>query len=377
MSIAISGSSITFPDQTQMSTATGGSFRNRIINGDMRIDQRNVGASVTPSSTAYVLDRWSLVISGAASKLSIQQSTTVPDGYKNSTVATVVASYSPASNDVLVYQQAIEGFNFGDLAWGTSSAQAITISFWVRSSLIGTYSVMLLSNGTGGTYRNYIATYSISSANVWEKKTITVLGDTTGTWDTGNTTGLYLAFDLGSGSGTATTAGSWANGVARKSTGANTFVSQSNGATWYVTGVQLEQGSTATEFERRPIGTEIALCKRYYDKSYNISVAPATATRNGMVVINTEAWQNSWRAVGSAFKFSCEMRTAPPSITYYDGAGTSNRVTVLWNSATPVNGQNPTLAFDIGTSGVVTRQTGGVTNQGSIHVAHYTADAEL
>ena len=238
-------------------------FRNRIINGDMRIDQRNAGASVTPSSTSYTLDRWSLAISGAASKLSIQQSTTAPDGYKNSTVATVVASYSPASSDVLIYQQAIEGFNFGDLAWGTSSAQAIAISFWVRSSLIGTYSVMLLSNGTGGTYRNYIATYSISSANVWEKKTITVSGDTSGTWDTGNTTGLYIAFDLGSGSGTAVTAGSWANGVARKSTGANTFVSQSNGATWYITGVQLEAGSTATDFERRPIGTELALCQRY------------------------------------------------------------------------------------------------------------------
>jgi hypothetical protein len=228
----------------------------------MTIDQRNNGASVTPTTTAYTLDRWALVTS-TSSRLSIQRSTVAPAGFTNSTIATVVSSYTPGSSDSLQYQQAIEGFNMADFGWGTASAQPVTLSFWVRSSQTGTFSVMFLSNGTGGTYRNYIGTYTINSANTFEQKSITIPGDTTGTWDTGNSVGIYLAFDLGCGSGTATAAGSWANGVSRKATGANTFVSQSNGSTWYITGVQLEEGTAASPFENRLYGTELALCQRY------------------------------------------------------------------------------------------------------------------
>jgi hypothetical protein len=320
------------------------------------------------------LDRFAFAGS-VASKFTAQRSTTAPSGFTNSLLITSSSAYTVGASDFFYVMQGIEGFNVSDLAFGSASAQSITISFWVRSSLTGTFGGAV-RNKIAGADRSYPFSYSISASNTWEKKTITVAGDTSGTWTTDNSCSITVCIGLGVGTTFSGTAGAWAGSNLVSSSGATSVVG-TNGATFYITGVQLETGSTATEFERRPIGTELALCKRYYDKSYNIGVAPATATRNGMVVINTEAWQNSWRAVGSAFKFSCEMRIAPSSITYYDGAGTSNRVTVLWNAATPVDGQNPTLAFDIGTSGVVTRQTGGVTNQGSIHVAHYTADAEL
>jgi hypothetical protein len=278
----------------------GLSFKNRIINGDMTIDQRNNGASVTPTTTAYTLDRWVLVTS-TSSRLSIQRSTTAPAGFTNSTIATVVSSYTPGSSDSLQYQQAIEGFNMADFGWGTANAQAVTLSFWVRSSQTGTFSVMFLSNGTGGTYRNYIGTYTINAANTFEQKFITVPGDTTGTWDTGNTVGIYLAFDLGCGSGTATAAGSWANGVSRKATGANTFVSQSNGSTWYVTGVQLEKGTVATSFDYLPYTTELALCQRYFVRLGGV----ASYTPFGVGL-----WRNS-TTPNVFIQYPVSMRTSP------------------------------------------------------------------
>lgn len=289
-------------------------MRNRIINGAMMIDQRNNGASVTPTTTAYTLDRWVLVTS-TSSRLSIQQSTTAPAGFKNSTIATVVSSYTPGSSDSLQYQQSIEGFNMADFGWGTASAQPVTLSFWVRSSLTGTFSVMFLSNGTGGTYRNYIGTYTINSANTWEQKSITIPGDTTGTWDTGNTTGVYVAFDLGCGSGTAAAAGSWANGVARKATGANTFVSQTNGSTWYVTGVQLEEGTAASPFENRLYGTELALCQRYC-QAFRSSDSSNKYTNIGFGVAQGSTQGVAYRPLGVSMRTTPSVTTSGAFIAY-------------------------------------------------------------
>jgi len=235
MSIAISGSSITFPDQTQMSTAAGGSFRNRIINGDMRIDQRNAGSSVTPANGAYTLDRWSYY-STQASKFTVQRnagSVTPPAGYTNYMGITSTSAFSIAASDYFIMTQAIEGFNVSDLSFGTANAKSITISFWVYSSLTGTFGgVIENSNQT----RAYPFSYTISSANTWEQKSVTIAGDTTGTWVTDNGLGLWLMFSLGTGSTYAGTAGAWVGSQKLGVTGAVSVVG-TNGATFYITRV--------------------------------------------------------------------------------------------------------------------------------------------
>ena len=246
--------------------AMGSSFlRNRIINGDMRIDQRNAGASVTPTASAYTLDRWDARMT-QASKYSVVQSTTVPNNtFTNSLLATSASAYSVLSTDNFGLQQVIEGFNAADLAWGTSDAKAITISFWARSSISGTntYAGSLRNNATD---RSYVFTYTLA-ANTWTYVTVTVPGPTSGTWLTNNSGGIYFQFSLGTGSNFHTTANAWQNGNFLSVSGATSVVG-TNGATFYVTGVQLEVGSVATPFERRQYGTELMLCQRYYSSMY-------------------------------------------------------------------------------------------------------------
>jgi len=226
----------------------------------MRIDQRNAGAAVTPTDGVYTLDRWKYNLS-QTSKLTVQQSTLAPTGFSNSMLCTSSSAYSIGASDYFMFSQRIEGFNFADLGWGTSSAQAITISFWVRSSLTGTFGVSL-TNATES--RSYPFTYEISAANTWEQKTVTIAGDTTGTWvGATNGAGLILWFGLGVGSTFSGASGSWASATYFGATGATSVVGTS-GATFYITGVQLEAGSVATPFEHRMYGQELALCQRYY-----------------------------------------------------------------------------------------------------------------
>ena len=233
--------------------------KNRIINGAMEIDQRNAGASVAFTSNAYSLDRWVGAV-GTASGTTIQRSTTSTAGFSNSALITIGTGASPAAGAVNRIYQVVEGYNIADLAWGTASAATVTLSFWVRSSVTGTFSGAMYG---ASTIQSYLFTYSISSANTWEQKTVTVTGPTTGTWDSTNGTGVYVNFDLGSGSTFKNTAGAWVTGTYIGATGATNLCTTS-GATFYITGVQLEAGSVATEFERRPYGTELQLCQRYY-----------------------------------------------------------------------------------------------------------------
>jgi hypothetical protein len=235
-------------------------FRNRIINGDCRIDQRNAGASVTPTNGQYGVDRWQAYLT-QASKFSMQQSSTAPAGFKNSLLVTSLSAYSVVSGDLFNVLQFIEGFNVADLDWGTANAKTVTLSFWVRSSLTGTFGGVL--RNTGGGTRSYPFSYTIAVADTWEQKTITVPGDTTGSWNTTNGQGIGVVFDLGVGATFEGTAGAWANSNLYGTTGATSVVG-TNAATWFITGVQLEVGSVATPFERRPYGTELALCQRYY-----------------------------------------------------------------------------------------------------------------
>jgi hypothetical protein len=247
-------------------TASNMAGRNRIINGDMRIDQRNAGASVTPSSSAYTLDRWRVGKSSPA-VMSFQQVADAPAGFTHSLLSTVVTSAATTSSALLYLQQNIEGFNVSDFGFGTANAQPITASFWVKSNLTGLKSFSFIN---GALNRAYSTTYNIISANTWEYKTITVPGDTTGTWNTNNGVGIELHFNFAVGSTYQTTLGSWSSG--RTYTDATTpQFATTAGATINITGVQLEAGSVATPFERRQYGQELALCQRYYFRIYDSS----------------------------------------------------------------------------------------------------------
>lgn len=245
-----------------ISAANGINFRNRIINGDMVIDQRNNGASVNSSGGGtFSVDRFTSFGSGGG-VYTTQRSTDVPtgQGFVNSIVSTVTTTDSPTGIDYYLLTQAIEGFNIADLGWGTASARPVTISFWVKASLTGTYTVALRNSALNRSYR---ATYTINSANTWEQKTITVAGDTTGTWLTDNGTGIRLGFTLGAGSDYIDTGNVWSASEDFAATGQTQWIATS-GATFYLTGVQLEAGTVATPFERLPFTTELALCQRYF-----------------------------------------------------------------------------------------------------------------
>jgi len=278
-------------------------FKNRIINGAMVIDQRNAGASIgTASSTSiYTLDRW-LAIFSQNSKFTIQQnagSVTPPVGFNNYLGITTTTAYS-GSGDIFSLDQRIEGYNFADLNWGTANAKTVTLSFWVRSSLTGTFGGALRnSNGT----RSYPFTYTISVANTWEYKTITIEGDTSGTWvGATNGIGVIVILNLGSGSTWAGTADAWASADYRTATGATSVIA-TNGATLYITGVQLEVGSTATSFDYRPYGTELSLCYRYFQSMFN-------ATANGCP---TDSFTQATGATDSygILSYLQTMRSAP------------------------------------------------------------------
>lgn len=237
-------------------------FKNRIINGAMMIDQRNAGAAVTVNSGTdfFPVDRFLGVGTSASGVFTLQQSSTAPDGFAKSIVATVTtADASVSSTDQYYISQIIEGLNLIDLAWGTASAESVTLSFWVRSSVVGTYSGSVRNSATD---RAYAFTYSISSANTWEKKSITIAGDTSGTWLKTSGVGMHVVWSLGVGSSRLTTANSWAAGNYKGATGETQWIA-TNGATFYITGVQLEKGTTASSFDYRSHSVEQSLCDRY------------------------------------------------------------------------------------------------------------------
>ena len=297
---ASGGNTATINSMTPTADSLQG-FRNRIINGDMRIDQRNNGASISPTSAAYgfAVDRWPCYNSTAGSKFSIQRSTDAPSTFSNSTLVTSSSAYSVAAGDQFYFVQFIEGFNSADFAFGTASAKTVTLSFWVKSSLTGTFGGSLMNSAYN---RSYPFSYTISAANTWEQKTVTIAGDTTGTW-IGSTNGLGLRvhFGLGIGSTYSGTAGAWAAAERYAPTGAVSVVG-TNGATWYITGVQLEVGSVATPFERIDYGRELAMCQRYYYK--------ITSTTNQLGV----GWNQNTTASSVMTTFPVTMRTAPSAL---------------------------------------------------------------
>jgi len=237
-------------------------MKNRIINGAMVIDQRNAGASVTGNDNVFGVDRFKVQVS-QSSKFTMQQnagSVTPPVGFVNYLGITSSSAYSVGSTDYFFLQQRIEGYNVADLGFGTANAKTITISFWVRSSLTGTFGGGIQNDNQD---RTYPFSYTISSANTWEQKTITIAGDTSGTWLTTNGMGIKVTWGLGVGSTYSGTAGSWASANYFSATGATSVVGTS-GATFYITGVQLEVGSSATGYEYENYTSLLSKCQRYY-----------------------------------------------------------------------------------------------------------------
>lgn len=241
-------------------------FKNRIINGGMTIDQRNAGASFSATNGAYSLDRWQCIsYTGGATtgKYTVQRnagSVTPPAGFINYLGVTSTAATSSSATDIYLIVQYIEGFNCADLGWGTANAQTVTVSFRVRSSVTGTFGVTARNDNLD---YNYPATYTINAANTWETKTITIPGPTSGTWLTNNGIGIGLLFQLQVGSSFTAAANAWTTSGVYGATGCVNLLN-TNGATFYITGVQLEVGTTATNFDFRSIGTELQLCQRYF-----------------------------------------------------------------------------------------------------------------
>ena len=316
----------------QASTGVSQGFKNRIINGAMVISQYNGTSSVTPVHDGYAIDRYKWVLS-QASKVTTQQSSTAPAGFINSMLVTSSAATTVGTSDYFSFEQDIEGLNVGDLGWGTVNAKTVTLSFQVYSSLTGTFGGAL-RNSSGG--RSYPFSYTISSANTWTSISITVAGDTSGTWLTTNGIGLRVNWGLGVGSTYSGTAGAWNSNNNISATGAVNFVS-TNGATFYITGVQFEVGSTATSFDTRSIGTELLLCQRY-------CFGFGGASSGGTSCVIGLAFSGNQSV--SAVQFPVQMRGYPsltvatPSNFYTNNLGSNtNSSTISANTTSSTTGE--------------------------------------
>jgi hypothetical protein len=293
-------------------------FRNRIINGSQLISQR-YGATLQSNLNNYVTDRWAVY--NGISTVSMGQTTTAPTGYTNSLyVTTTTAGSMPAANSYMI-AQCIEANNVTDFGYGTANAATATLSFWVRSSLTGTFAISINNGATAlspAATRSYVTTYTINSANTWEQKTVTITGDQSGTWNTsGSGIGITVDFDLGSGTNYATaTTNTWQTGNYLRSSSSTNF-NLTTGATFYITGVQLEAGTTASPFEYRQYGTELALCQRYCI-AYQAGQGYQRFTVGGG---NTSTTQNR-----SNLSFPVEMRTSPSLVT----TGTASNYAVTY-----------------------------------------------
>src|SRR5512143_1796621 len=345
-------------------------FKNAIINGAMMVDQRNAGAAVTPTAgVLYLLDRMKTIIT-ASSKLTFQQSTDAPPGLPASMKITVASSYSPAAADAILLEHNIEGLNSARFGFGQTWAKKICVSFWVKGSVAGTYPVALVNSGSA---RSYVGTYTIAVANTWEFKFVTLTADTSGTWATDTSVGVRVRFDLGSGSNFSTAAGAWAAGNFLRTAGTTTFVSQANGSTLFITGVQFEEGPLPTAYELLPFDVVMLRCQRYFEKSFAIGTAPASA-----VGVDTGEWRITAIQAGAVVlrayqTFVVRKRIASAPVTIYNpvaaGSQARDQIAAADCTATSVAAYENALKF------ICTQPAG--TAVGNPIIAHWTCDAEL
>ena len=310
----------------------GGMYRNLIINGDMRIDQRNSGSEINPvANNTYSVDRWNLR-SGTTSLFKFQQnagSVTPPEDFTNYLGITSLSSHTVGATEISDIRQGIEGQNIAHLKWGTADAKTVTVSFWVRSSLTGTFGASLSNTSAN---RCYPFSYSITSANTWEKKTITIDGDTTGTWSTDNTIGIRITFSLGTGTTYSGTSGAWTSSLHLSVTGATSLVGTS-GATLYITGVQLEVGEGASDFEFLPYDVQLARCQRYFQTIG--SFVASTISTNQTVVVGCYSLYCPMRADPSLYTFNGSFHK--PGVAFYTISSFSSLQNYQGNSYTTFN----------------------------------------
>jgi hypothetical protein len=318
---------------------------------------------VTANDDVLPIDRWKFAMS-QSSKGTSQRSTTAPAGFTNSLLFTSSSAYSVLSSDSFIIRQLIEGLNFADLGWGAAGAQSVTLSFWVRSSLTGTFGVVLSNSAQN---RCYPVSYTISAANTFEYKTITVPGDTTGTWLTDTGVGLRVNFGLGVGSTFSGASGSWSSSTFTGVTGATSVVG-TNGATFYITGVQLEAGTVASPFEQIDYGRELIMCQRYFwGVSGNAS--------NNMAIMTGQAYTTG--AILGCFVPIVQMRAAP-TLSYNSlnswTATASNANTTTWTIEAGSTGQLLRISAT-GGSGLSAGNASGMILNGSS--AFFNLSAEL
>jgi hypothetical protein len=369
--VSLSGGSLVATDVKTTSINSGPitGFRNRIINGGMDIDQRNAGAAVTLNNALlYTVDRWLVAASGGSGTgtATAQRVADAPPGFAYSLRYTVTNAKSPAASDGFWIYQAIEGQNITDFAFGTASSKTITLSFWVKSSLTGTFSGNLRANNSTPTYRSYVFNYTINSANTWQYVTITAPGDVGQTTTNDNTAGFAITFDLGSGSSSQTsTLNSWQTGNFFKSTTSVNLISTLN-ATFQVTGVQLEVGTTATPFERRAIGQELILCQRYFYSTCS------TGTNTVMINQKTTTSSAYGGAVPQFSYFPVQMRVNP-TIAIYTNNARANPGNVLVNASSI----SSSIGSFVSPIAFVTWNASALPNVGDYYNYYYDANAEL
>jgi len=320
MSVSYGGDSITFGDGSIVASGSQG-FKNKIINGHMMIDQRQAGSNVAASSVSnggyHTVDRWAASTT-QSSKFTLQQVADAPTGFKYSVKLTSVSSYSAISSDYFGVMQLVEGYNIIDLDYGLSTAKTTSLSFWVKSSISGTFGGCVY-NGNGST-RSYPFSYTISSGevNTWKNITVNnILGDTSvGPTSTTSGIGMYVYFSFGAGSSFVASTGTWQTGTYLGATGQTNHVA-TNGSTLQITGVQWEKGTTASSFEFRSYGKELMLCQRYYQLYTATSVE---WIYNEDATTNHKWWQ--------CYLTGATMRTAP-SATFIGSwtGGTSGGLT--------------------------------------------------
>jgi hypothetical protein len=364
-----------------VSSTTGLMFRNRIINGTMNVNQRG------PSNTAVnnpggawlygSLDRW-FTIGIIASKFSIQQNTSVVpnSSFTNSLLITSLSAYTTTgAGDYFGFGQFIEGYNISDLAWGTSSASPVTISFWVRSSLTGTFALSLEAQ----TYTpSYVTTYTINVANTWEQKVLVITPPTSGSFNSTNGCGIRVWWDLGSGTNYNTTVNTWAAGDKIRVSSSINFLG-TNGATLYLTGVQFEKGSIATPFEYRPFPIELQMCQRYFETSYDSGTAVGTATIAKSCHIRSTATTSQVYFVVPMVYYKVTKRTVP-TITIYNAS--TGAIGTWYVDSSGGGGGNPAAVASADTNGNDTYGFFAYTNssfqyyQGNGIFFHWTSDIE-
>lgn len=313
-------------------------MRNRVINGDFRIDQRRVGTAqtnVTGGADYWLADRWRVGGSALTGKMTFQTVADAPPGFVNSgkiTVTTAQPSYN--TSDVSVLSQIIEGNNLADFGWGSAAATAASFSFWVKASVTGTYNVSIRSDNVSNNY-SYCAAYTVLQANTWEYKTISIPATVVGNWGgltLSNTYGIRIDWNLGCGTDSTVTPNTWVNTAsAFQSTGAVKILSTLN-STWQITGVQLEKGSVATPFEYRSITNELQLCQRYFYKTFEPGIKPIDNASVG-VYGTVAAYSSSSCYLGTWFKYPVTMRAPPSTVTLYGMAGSTGTFDVYTSAS--------------------------------------------